>query len=148
MDDAEGDIFQLQATAQGLSGTIESVNTRLDELDGDDRNLITHLPQSWEKGTISRSSGGNASNNSWVRLINYYKIKPRETLTLSSYEDYNVYIMFYDENNNYINYQQSGYDNGNTFTTPSDAKYFRATIRDRDANELEVSDIGTAIKAK
>src|SRR5699024_3629764 len=38
--------------------------------------------------------------------------------------------------------------NGNTFTTPSDAKYFRATIRDRDANELEVSDIGTAIKAK
>lgn len=149
MNNAQGDINRLQLTSQGISGQLQSVNTRLDELDGDDRNLITHLPQKWEQGAIVSSTGAVGSANSgWVRLVDFYPIKGKEVVTLSSYEDYNVYIYLYDDLERYIDFKQSSYDGSNTFTTPANARYFKIGIRNRESSAINPGMMGTDIKAK
>lgn len=149
ISDAQGNINTLQNTAQGLSGRIESVNTRLDELDGDDRNLITHLPENWENGTISSTTGETTTNStSWVRLVDYHPIKGGEVVTLSSYDDYNVYMYMYTENKAFVDYAQSSYDGSRTFTVSPDVRYFKIGIRNREATPIDPSVIGTELKTK
>src|SRR5699024_184326 len=75
--DNENNIANLQITSQGISGQLQSVNTRLDELDSNDRNLITHLPQNWTQGFWSNIIGGTNTGSSLtsIRTDNRFPIK-------------------------------------------------------------------------
>ena len=87
------------------------------------------------KGGINSVDGTNNDSLSSIRS-NYIKVNGNTIYTLSSVDNYNNYIIFYNKNYEYISYY--GKENSiNTFTTPANCSYIRFVTY----SSLNVTDI-------
>ncbi len=148
--DNEDNITNLQITSKGISGQLESVNTRLDDLDGDERNLITHLPQNWTHGRMyPNGTNRDTGNEQYIRTV-YLPIKSNEDYTLTTYGDYEAYINFYTDSGNATlgTGSQFSTSSNTTFTTPNDAKFFRVYIQMDNSSDIDIDSVGTELKVK
>jgi len=103
------------------------VNVRSDNLfDKDDINIEDN------KYLIS---DGSYSDNSNFKTTDYIPVKSSTIYNLSPYRNYSAYECFYDENKTFISSIQIKNIN-NTFTTPSNAKYIRLSVRKTDNDGL------------
>ncbi len=99
--------------------------------------------EEWEVGGISTSNGGLISNSTDIRSKNYIKVKPNTTYYFAKPNNKDVYILFYDANDNVISYTVSSNDtatvynksaklssgnNGGKFTTPTSCSYVLFTV--------------------
>lgn len=126
---------------------IESVNTRLDNMDGDDRNLITHLPQNWEQGSIINGVNDLDGNLRYIRTVGYVNIHGDTEYTLTSYGDYVIKILFYNDEM-FLNEFEEALENTNvTFTTPINANRARIIIWVT-SGEIDPDMVGTDLKIK
>lgn len=77
--------------------------------------------EQWETGFIDSSTGQIVDTlKDRIRSKNYCKIKPNTTY----YGTVGMFVFYYDSNKNYINNFNYG-ENGNKFTTPSNAQYYK-----------------------
>lgn len=111
------------------------VNVRSDNLfDKDDINMENnkHL-----------TSDGSYFDNSNFKTTDYIPIKSSIIYNLSPYRNYRAYECFYDENKTFISSIQIKNIN-NTFTTPSNAKFIRLSVRKTDNDGLMLVEGSTA----
>lgn len=78
----------------------------------------------WEIGGYRTDNGDYYNVNDCIRDKNYIKVIPSTTYYAVSP---NIYVMYYDVNKNFIQYNGSSVSNG-TFTTPSNCQYIRFSV--------------------
>lgn len=81
------------------------------------------------------TSDGSYFGNSNFKVTDYIPIKSNTIYNLSPYRNYSAYECFYDENKTFISSVQISSIN-NTFTTPSNAKFIRLSVRKSDNDVL------------
>src|SRR5699024_4900809 len=144
-------IAEVETRADEISNRVTQVNTRIDNIDLSGTNFITHLPDNWERGYI-HINGNHMNLATTVRMKDYQRVDPNTEYTLTAYGVYGVIYREYDTNKQIIsNHQDTGINGSVTFTTSSNARYFRVYVRRYNypnSENINPNMIGTDIKVK
>ena len=144
-----GDIYNLQLENNNSATSYVAHQEQVLPLNLPVENLIPTNENAWEQGTISSADGTNSSSTARIRTIDYYTIKPGSySLSIQNSTYCWLNIIYYDSNKNYITSQAlissiDGLQNAQ-ITTPSNTKYFRATIKIDNSTTILPSDINLA----
>src|SRR5699024_2535315 len=132
--DNANDIVTIQTDQGAIYTRIESAEQQISEIDGDDRNLISHNPENWQDGGIG-SDGTPISKNRYFRTKDYQMIDGGKeyTLTTYMYDDgieplYLIAeIYFYNSFTSLVSRHevQSVYPDKVTFTIPSNVSFYK-----------------------
>ncbi len=103
-----------------------TVSTGMQRIVSGSKNICPTIPNEWEKGNISTSTGLNISGDTRLRMKAYYPIIGGGTVTFSdsdaSYKF--IRVAFYDSNFNFINTK----DSPGVETIPDNAVYYRSVL--------------------
>src|SRR5699024_5115524 len=116
-------IYNVSDGKDGTDGT-DGTSTYTHIMYSDEENSVSMNPSDWEQGSIS-NNGNNIINpaSNRIRTIDYHEIEPDTDYYVRAYGNYEARIMFYDEDEEYLNERYWG-EKG-SFITPVNAKYFR-----------------------
>lgn len=105
------------------------------------KNLAPTLVSEWEQGGISGSTGQNATVTTTIRTVGYFTVAANTQHRVSAASGY-VFntVLFYDSDKNFISFVASP----STFTTPSNARYARATLAKQPTATFESHEVLTA----
>src|SRR5699024_1807258 len=156
--DNANDIVTIKTDQGRIYTRIESAEQQLSEIDGDDRNLISHNPENWEDGGIG-SDGTPISKNRYFRTKDYQMIDGGKEYTLTTYmyddgiePSYLIAeIYFYNSFTSLVSRHevQSVYPDKVTFTIPSNVSFYKIEVAGLFYfGDLSYLDIGSKRKIK
>ncbi|WIF98752.1 MULTISPECIES: hypothetical protein [Pontibacillus] len=102
--------------------------------------LIPTNVSEWEQGHLN-AVGAKGSDPSRILTTDYHSIAPNQTYTVSVNSGYRVYLIYYyNENKSFISSDlyRSG---GATFTTPTNAVFYKISIEDSNDNAITPEDL-------